>query len=154
MTSVVIALVIGAVVVVAAMVIRQRRVVDAPTQKVFSAPTQIDRTDFPTSQHEWVIAVFTSATCHACADMLAKAQVVASKNVSVIEIEYSNKKELHRKYNIEAVPTVVVTDVRGIVHKSFIGPVSATDLWAGIASVRDPQLHAATDGHCQNHDHD
>ncbi len=154
MTSVVIALVIGAVVVVAAMVIRQRRVVDAPTQKVFSAPTQIDRTDFPTSQHEWMIVVFTSATCHACADMLAKAQVVASKNVSVIEIEYSNKKDLHRKYNIEAVPTVVVTDVHGIVHKSFLGPVSATDLWAGIASVRDPQLHAATDGHCQNHDHD
>jgi len=153
-TSVVIALVIGAVVIVAAMVIRQRRVVDAPTQKVFSAPTQIDRTDFPTSQHEWMIGVFTSATCHACADMLAKAQVVASKNVSVIEIEYSNKKDLHRKYNIEAVPTVVVTDVHGIVHKSFLGPVSATDLWAGIASVRDPQLHAATDGHCQNHDHD
>ena len=154
MTSVVIALVIGAVVVLAAMIIRQRRVVDAPTQKVFSAPTQIDRTDFPTSQHEWMIAVFTSATCQACADMLAKAQVVASKNVSVIEIEYSNKKELHRKYNIEAVPTVVVTDVHGIVHKSFLGPVSATDLWAGIASVRDPLLHAATDGHCQNHDHD
>ena len=154
MTSVVIALVIGAVVVIAATVIRQRRVIDAPTQKVFSAPTQIDRNDFPTSQHEWMIAVFTSASCHVCADMLAKAQVVASKNVSVIEIEYSNKKELHLKYNIEAVPTVVVTDARGIVHQSFLGPVSATDLWAGIASVRDPQLHATTEGPCQNHDHD
>ena len=139
MTSVVIALTIGVVVAVAALVIRQRRVIDAPTQKVFSAPTQIDRTDFPTAQHEWMIAVFTSASCHACADMLAKAQVVASKNVSVVEIEYSNKKELHSKYNIEAVPTVVVSDVRGIVHKSFLGPVSATDLWAGIASVRDLQ---------------
>jgi len=138
-TSVVIALTIGVVVAVAALVIRQRRVIDAPTQKVFSAPTQIDRTDFPTAQHEWMIAVFTSASCHACADMLAKAQVVASKNVSVVEIEYSNKKELHSKYNIEAVPTVVVSDVRGIVHKSFLGPVSATDLWAGIASVRDLQ---------------
>jgi thioredoxin-related protein len=71
--------------------------------------------------------------------MLAKAQVVSSKNVSVVEIEYSNKKELHIKYNIEAVPTVVVSDARGIVHKSFLGPVSATDLWAGIASVRDLQ---------------
>lgn len=135
----VIALTIGAVVAVTALVIRQRRVIDAPTQKVFSAPTQIDRTDFPTAQHEWMIAVFTSASCHACADMLAKAQVVASKNVAVVEIEYSNKKELHSKYNIEAVPTVVVSDARGIVHKSFLGPVSATDLWAGIASVRDLQ---------------
>lgn len=153
MTSVVIALVIGAVVVVAALVIRQKRVVDVPTQKVFSAPTQIDRTDFLTSQHEWMIAVFTSSTCHACSDMLAKAQVVASKNVAVVEIEYSKEKELHLKYNIEAVPTVVVSDVHGVVHKSFLGPVSATDLWAGIASVRDPQPQTATDGHCQNHDH-
>jgi thioredoxin-related protein len=138
-TSAVVALVIGVIVVVAALVIRQKRVVDAPTQKVFSAPTQIDRTDFSTPQHEWMIAVFTSATCHACSDMLAKAQVVASKNVAVVEIEYSDKKELHLKYNIEAVPTVIISDVHGIVHKSFLGPVSATDLWAGVASVRDPQ---------------
>ena len=153
MTSVVLALVIGAIVVVAALVIRQKRVVDVPTQKVFSAPTQIDRTDFPGVQQEWMIAVFTSATCHACSDMLAKAQVAASKNVAIVEIEYSDKKELHLKYNIEAVPTMVVSDIRGVVHKSFLGPVSATDLWAGIASVRDPQLQTATDGHCQNHDH-
>jgi hypothetical protein len=32
-----------------------------------------------------------------------------------------------------------VTDERGVVHKSFIGPVSATDLWAGVASAREPQ---------------
>jgi hypothetical protein len=152
-TSVVIALVIGAIVVVAALVIRQKRVVDVPTQKVFSAPTQIDRTDFPGVQQEWMIAVFTSATCHACSDMLAKAQVMASKSVAVVEIEYSDQRALHLKYNIEAVPTVVVSDIRGVVHKSFLGPVSATDLWAGIASVRDPQLQTATDGHCQNHDH-
>ena len=139
MTSALIALVIGVFVVVAAKFIRQKSIVDVPTQKIFSAPVQIDRTDFPISQHEWMIAVFTSATCHACADMLAKAQVVASKNVAVFEIEYSDKKELHRKYNIEAVPTVVVSDIRGVVHKSFLGPVSATDLWAGIASVRDQQ---------------
>lgn len=139
MISALIALVIGVFVVVAAKFIRQKSIVDVPTQKIFSAPVQIDRTDFPISQHEWMIAVFTSATCHACADMLAKAQVVASKNVAVVEIEYSDKKELHRKYNIEAVPTVVVSDIRGVVHKSFLGPVSATDLWAGIASVRDQQ---------------
>ena len=154
MTSLLIALVIAAIVVVAAAVIRRRRVVDVPTQKVFSAPTQIDRSDFPAVQHEWMIAVFTSATCHACSDMLAKAQVVASKNVAVVEIEYSDQKALQLKYNIEAVPTVVVGDIRGVVHKSFLGPVSATDLWAGIASVRDPQLQTATDGHCQNHGHD
>jgi hypothetical protein len=61
---------------------------------------------------------------------------------------------LHLKYNIEAVPTVVVSDSQGVVHKSFLGPVSATDLWAGIASARDPQLQNAVEGSCQNHDHE
>lgn len=150
--SVLIALVIGAVVAAIAVTVRRRQVVDAPTQKVFAAPTQVDRTDFPATEHEWMVAVFTSASCHVCADMLAKAQVVASKKVAVVEIEYSVSKEIHRKYNIEAVPTVVVCDALGIVHKSFLGPVSATDLWAGVASARDPQLQTPADGHCQNHE--
>jgi len=139
MVSIAIAFGIGALVALAALVLRRRSAVDAPTQKVFAAPTQIDRSDFPTAQHQWMVAVFTSETCHVCADMLAKAHVVASNSVSVVELEYSAFKDLHSKYNIEAVPTIIVTDDRGVVHKSFIGPVSATDLWAGVASAREPQ---------------
>ena len=139
MVSIAIAFGIGALVALAALVLRRRSAVDAPTQKVFAAPTQIDRSDFPTAQHQWMVAVFTSETCHVCADMLGKAHVVASNSVSVVELEYSAFKDLHSKYNIEAVPTIIVTDDRGVVHKSFIGPVSATDLWAGVATAREPQ---------------
>ena len=139
MVSIAIAFGIGLSVALIALVLRRRSAVDAPTQKVFAAPTQIDRSDFPTAQHQWMVAVFTSETCHVCADMLAKAHVVASNSVSVVELEYSAFKDLHSKYNIEAVPTIIVTDDRGVVHKSFIGPVSATDLWAGVASAREPQ---------------
>jgi len=139
MVSIAIAFGIGALVALAALVLRRRSAVDAPTQKVFAAPTQIDRSDFPIAQYQWMVAVFTSETCHVCADMLAKAHVVASNSVSVVELEYSAFKDLHGKYNVEAVPTIIVTDERGVVHKSFIGPVSATDLWAGVASAREPQ---------------
>jgi len=139
MVSIAIAFGIGLSVALIALVLRRRSAVDAPTQKVFAAPTQIDRSDFPTAQHQWMVAVFTSETCHVCADMLGKAHVVASNSVSVVELEYSAFKDLHSKYNIEAVPTIIVTDDRGVVHKSFIGPVSATDLWAGVASAREPQ---------------
>ena len=139
MVSIAIAFVIGLSVALIALVLRRRSAVDAPTQKVFTAPTQIDRSDVPTAEHQWMVAVFTAQTCHVCADMLAKAQVVASTSVSVVELEYSAFKDLHGKYNIEAVPTIIVTDERGVVHKSFIGPVSATDLWAGVASAREPQ---------------
>jgi len=139
MVSIAIAFGIGLLVALIALVLRRRSAVDAPTQKVFAAPTQIDRSDFPTAQHQWMVAVFTSETCHVCADMLAKAHVVASNSVSVVELEYSAFKDLHGKYNVEAVPTIIVTDERGVVHKSFIGPVSATDLWAGVASAREHQ---------------
>ena len=139
MVNIAIAFVIGVFVALTALVLRRRSAVDAPTQKVFTAPTQIDRSDFPTAEHQWMVAVFTAQTCHVCADMLAKAQVVASTSVSVVELEYSVFKDLHGKYNIEAVPTIIVADERGVVHKSFIGPVSATDLWAGVASAREPQ---------------
>jgi hypothetical protein len=32
---------------------------------------------------------------------------------------------------------VLFSDRDGVVRASFIGPVSATDLWAGLARVRD-----------------
>jgi len=35
------------------------------------------------------------------------------------------------------VPSVLFSDADGVVQTSFIGPVSATDLWAGLARVRD-----------------
>jgi len=139
MVSIAIAFGIGLSVALIALVLRRRSAVDAPTQKVFAAPTQIDRSDFPMAEHQWMVAVFTSETCHVCADMLAKAHVVASNSVSVVELEYSAFKDLHGKYNVEAVPTIIVTDERGVVHKSFIGPVSATDLWAGVATARESQ---------------
>ncbi len=45
---------------------------------------------------------------------------------------------LHRKYHIDAVPIVVVADRLGVVRASFVGPMSATDLWAAVAEARHP----------------
>ena len=89
MVSIAIAFGIGALVALAALVLRRRSAVDAPTQKVFAAPTQIDRSDFPTAQHQWMVAVFTSETCHVCADMLGKAKLenTAQDYLKVIQIE-------------------------------------------------------------------
>lgn len=133
---------IAAIVAIAALVIRRSRVSDAPTQKVFASPTQIDRADFATQSQEWLVVVFTSASCHVCADMAAKAKVLATREVAVIEVEYEMQRDLHTRYNIEAVPTIVICDVRGVVHKSFMGPLSATDLWAAMATAREPGASA------------
>ena len=124
------ALIVGAI-------LRRRRSVDAPTQPVFSAPVQVDRADFA-ADAPWLVAVFSSASCAACSDVLSKAEVLACAEVDVVDVEYPGAQVLHRKYHIDAVPIVVVADTLGVVRASFVGPISATDLWAAVAEARHP----------------
>lgn len=35
-------------------------------------------------------------------------------------------------------PTLVVADADGAVKRGFLGPVTATDLWAAVADEREP----------------
>ena len=116
----------------------QRRRPEAPTQGGFHVPTQLDRTDFSSSSAPWLIAVFTSATCDACKDVLNKALVMQSTQVAVVNIEYQTDKPAHERYAIDAVPTLVVADSDGVVRAGFIGPIKAQDLWAAVAECRDP----------------
>ena len=118
--------------------LRRRRTVDAPTQPSFAAPRQIDRRDFPEVEAPWLVAVFSSATCVTCADVVAKADVLRCSQVGVVDVEYSGAPELHRKYKVDAVPIAVIADRDGVVRASFVGPMSATDLWAAVAEVRNP----------------
>mgnify|MGYP000352472290 CR=1 FL=1 len=104
--------VIAAVVLVCALIVgtilRHRRSVDAPTQPAFSAPAQVDRADFADAEAPWLVAVFSSASCAACADVAAKAKVLACAEVDVVDVQYPAAQALHRKYHIDAVPIVVV----------------------------------------------
>jgi hypothetical protein len=122
----------------AGLLLRRRQAVAAPTQPSMSVPAQLDRADFPGADAPWAVVVFTSATCHTCADVLRKATVLASPQVSVVEVEYGANTALHKKYDIQAVPLLAVVDADGVVHRGFAGPVSATDLWAAVAEARDP----------------
>jgi hypothetical protein len=133
--------VIAAVVVViaaAVAVVFERRRPEAPTQGAWPVPTQLDRADFAGAGTPWLVAVFTSATCNSCAQAMDKARVLASAEVWVEEVEVKARADLHRRYNVEAVPTLVVADAEGVVRASFVGPPSATDLWAAVAEARAP----------------
>ncbi|MFN0093117.1 MAG: thioredoxin family protein [Acidimicrobiales bacterium] len=114
----------------------QRRRPPAPTQAGFSAPTQLDRADFPRPEARWLVAVFTSASCGTCADTTMKAAALESDTVAVAEVEVGAAKALHRRYGIEAVPIVAVADHLGAVRASFVGPVAAAELWAALAELR------------------
>lgn len=141
---------IATVVAVVALLLRRARRADAPTQQAWNVPTQLDPADLSVGDAEWSIAVFTSGTCHVCADVTAKAEALRSRRVAVREIEYGSDRSLHDKYRIDAVPTLVVCDRLGVVHHSILGPVTATDLWAAVARVRDPDA-ATAPGRCDDH---
>jgi hypothetical protein len=133
-------LAVGVAVIVAVVIalIAKRRAPEPPTQGGFHVPTQLDRSDFPQANAPWMIAVFSSSTCDACADVVSKAQVMSSQYVSVVNVEYQTDKSLHERYAIDAVPTLVVVNDHGVVCAGFIGPVKAQDLWAAVAECRDP----------------
>ena len=147
---------VGVVVVVGAiaLIARRRQVTDVPTQVSWTVPQQLDPADLPRVAENWLVVVFTSATCHVCADVARKARVLESRDVLVAEIEYAARRDLHVKYGIDAVPTLLIADRDGVVRRHVLGPVSATDLWAAVARVRDPDL-AVPEGSCSSgHDHD
>ena len=114
----------------------QRRAPDPPARSGTDRPDQLDRSDFVRPDAPWLIAVFTSATCDVCIDTWQKALVLESPDVAVQQIDFPRDRALHDRYVIDAVPLVLVVDAQGVVHNSFVGPVSATHLWAAVAEAR------------------
>lgn len=128
MNSAIVAAGLAAAAVAAASVIQRRRP-DAPTQgSNYSAPTQIDRADFLRPDIDQIVVVFSSSTCDVCASVVDVAMQFASRNVAVHNVEYSLDEALHVRYNIDAVPTVVVADHHGRVTAAFTGQVSYASL--------------------------
>jgi hypothetical protein len=85
-----------------------------------------------------LLVVFTSDTCASCAEAVAKAAPLASAEVVVQEVEATARADLHERYRIDAVPMIVIADGDGVVQASFVGPPSATELWAAAAEARGP----------------
>lgn len=130
--------VFAAAAVAVALLIERRRRPPAPTNVHHTLPEQLDRRDFERPDAPWLVAVFTSATCHTCGAVWEKARLLASDEVAVQDVDAATAREVHRKYAIDAVPAVVVADRSGAVRAGFLGPVTATDLWATVAELRAP----------------
>ena len=136
MTRLLIAVGIVAAALVVAYVIERRRP-QPPTQPQWRVPSQLDRADFDRPEAPWLVAVFTSASCDTCAGVLAKARPLETRDVAVMEVEAVARRDLHQRYAIDAVPTLVVADREGVVRGSLVGPASAEEIWSAIADVRD-----------------
>jgi hypothetical protein len=135
-TRILIAVALVAVALVVAYVLEKRKPAP-PTQPTWAVPSQLDRADFDRPTAPWLVVVFTSATCTTCAGVLAKAKPLENDEVAVQEVEAVARKDLHQRYAIDAVPTLVVADAAGVVRGSLVGPASAEEIWAAVSGVRD-----------------
>jgi len=110
----------------------------APSSNTHHVPSVLDRRDFERPNAPWLVAVFTSSTCSTCAGVWERAELLASEAVVCQRIDFQDHKALHERYRIDGVPTLVVADADGAVKRAFLGPVTATDLWAAVADAREP----------------
>ena len=129
--------VVGAVAVVLE---RRRRAGVAPVRDPFPVPRQLTRADFPRPEAPWLVALFSSTTCDGCEAMRGRIVALDSADVAVVDVSWQEGRALHERYEISGVPMVLVADGEGVVRRAFVGSVTATDLWAGVAGARDPSL--------------
>ena len=99
-----------AVVAVVVAVVLQRRQAPAPVRTGFNVPGQLHRADFARPEAEWLVAVFTSATCSTCAGVWDKVQVLESDAVATQEVEVGAARDLHAALRDEDL------DVRVSIH--------------------------------------
>ena len=125
-------------VVVAGVLQRLRDRSDAPTQSRWAVPTQLDRADFDGGGVPWLVAVFTSAACDSCVRAVEKATVLACESVTVQDVPYQLREDLHTRYAVDVVPMILVAGPDGAVAASVVGVPTATDLWAAVAEARAP----------------
>jgi len=127
-TNVLIAVALGAAALVVAWLINRRKPKATAMISAHHVPDRIDRGEFIRPEAPVLIAVFTSATCASCVAMVATARELASDAVAVDEAELGARADAHRRYEIDAVPILVVADRDGVVRASFAGAVTANEL--------------------------
>jgi len=103
-------------------------------------PTHVRRSDFVRPDAAWLVVLFSSATCASCAEARKIVEPLDSAEVAVAEVEFAAHRSLHERYDIDAVPSVIVCDGSGAVRASFLGPPKAADLWSTLAELRDQEI--------------
>lgn len=116
----------------------RRQSPEAPPRDAHPIPRQLDRNDFPRREANWLVAYFSSETCAGCQGLGPKVQVLESKEVATRECSFEEHRDLHDRYDISAIPMILIANKEGVVERAFIGHTTATDLWAAVAEVREP----------------
>ena len=115
----------------------QRNQRPAPTTVAGAPPGSLDRSDFLAPEAQLLIAVFTSNTCSSCDAVWAELAGYESPSVAVQNVEVGEEPAIHKRYQIESVPTAVIVDASGETQAAFVGPLGPDHRRVLLELVRD-----------------
>lgn len=129
------ALILGAVACLVALVASRRRgrwrgVLASP-----DIPSSVDRSAFEragvgAAGKHWLVAVLTDSACRTCASTLERLEPLAGPAVGLVEVDAGRHPGLHDSYGVDAVPFTLVADGDGAVQAWILGPPTAGDITA------------------------
>ncbi|MBS1849131.1 MAG: thioredoxin family protein [Actinobacteria bacterium] len=103
----------------------------------WSVPAQLERRDFVQPETPRLVVVFASDTCDACSATWDRVTGLADADTAVERVSYQDRPELHERYGIDAVPTLVVADAEGVVLRSFVGPATEDELATALRAAAE-----------------
>lgn len=154
MIQLAIVVLVGAAAAAVAWYLQRRTAVEPQRGSSWTIPELVNRSDFARPDAPWLVVLFSSSTCLACRGTAAKAELLASDEVAFEEVDHIERKDLHDRYGIDAVPLLLLVDPMGSVRRSFVGEPTATDLWAALAELREPGSVPPGCDHSGGCDHD
>ena len=81
------------------------------------------------------IIIFTESNCHSCQVVVRLIRGPAGAGIPVADVEFGMEPALHRRFEIDTVPTTVVVDHEGSVISGWTGRVDVGELATALAEI-------------------
>ena len=101
----------------------------------WSIPGHLNREDFGFLNEPWLVVIFSSDSCETCKPVVAESMKLSSLGIAIQEIALETNKDLHEKYDIDAVPMLLLVDKFGVVRSSHLGPTNSEEVRNSIKTV-------------------
>ena len=79
--------------------------------------------------------IFSSESCETCKPVVTEGMKLASLGIAIQEVTAETNKDLHEKYDIDAVPMLLLVDKFGVVRSSYLGPSDFDEVKKSIETV-------------------
>lgn len=134
MTRLLIAVAIAAVVSLTAILVNRNGSSQLISVRRNALPTRIPATEVGLDAGPAII-IFTESTCDSCQEVIRLIRGPAGAGIPVADVEFGAEPALHRRFEIDTVPTTLVVDREGSVVGGWTGRVDVGEFAAALAEI-------------------